>query len=323
MQTGVSYLKAGPIGGRLIRQVIQFFKKNQMSLPIHSHILIAISGGPDSTGLAHLLVHYGRKIIQKEKITLLHVNHQWRPQASDQDACFVQALGQQWNVPVLIHTLEPPPIQSGLSWEAEARKSRKLIYEHEAHQQNAIVFTAHHANDLAETVLWRVLTGAAETHSGGILFQHESEVRPFLSIQKKMIQAYLTEVEQTYQIDSTNVASRFLRARMRQELMPAIEKIFPRAIEHLMQLAFKAQEQQRQDPFQKSLTDFPYENLLKATGLKIRRSHFELFFKKTMRKEIWCGEIHLPEGWKMICEQKWKDPQVKTEKIEKWILERI
>src|SRR4051794_22839086 len=80
--------KPGPTGGALIRTVVGFLRQFQIQLPIDSHILIAVSGGADSVGLAHLLVHYGRRVIDRSKIRLLHINHGWRADESDQDEDF-------------------------------------------------------------------------------------------------------------------------------------------------------------------------------------------------------------------------------------------
>src|SRR4051812_30738153 len=106
-QLAQTYPKPGPVGGRLIREVISFLKKQNFQLPITSHILIGVSGGSDSVGLAHLLSHFGRRIVSPSQITLLHVNHGWRGKESDLDEAFVKDLGNRWGVPVVTHKLKP------------------------------------------------------------------------------------------------------------------------------------------------------------------------------------------------------------------------
>ena len=202
------------------------------------------------------------------------------------------------------------------SWEDEAREFRKEIFTREAEKftreeekHPALVFTAHQADDQAETLLWRLFTGAAQTHGGGVIFHHGVEMRPFLTCRKALIKSYLHEVGQSYREDATNQSDRFLRARMRSQLMPAIEKLFPRAIDHLVSLALSAQA---------GITNLdntpmnPYDTLIAAAGLKVRRPHFKILSEKLVAKKSWCGEIHLPGGWKLICQPP-----------EKWILERI
>lgn len=304
----LSYPKAGPLGGALIRKVIAFLKSQGFQIPVTSHILIAISGGSDSVGLAHLLIHLGRRIAPKTQVSLLHVNHGWRGEESNQDEAFIHELGAQWGVPVVAYRVNGLAQSSGVSWEEEARRVRKEIFKKEASQREAVVFTAHQADDLAETLLWRIFTGAAHTHGGGISFQHEVEVRPFLKVRKTEIQSYLQEVGVPFREDSTNGSDRFLRARMRQRLMPEVEKLFPQALGHLVALALQAQElekgQTKEPENQKMSSLLPFEMLFRAAGLKVRRSHFEFLLEKESMKEGWSGEIHLPEGWKLIREKK-------------------
>src|SRR4051812_45912614 len=85
------YPKPGPVGGRLIRTMIATLREAGVVLPITSDILCAVSGGADSLALAHLLAHYGRRIVPRprEQLTLLHINHGWRGRASNADARFV------------------------------------------------------------------------------------------------------------------------------------------------------------------------------------------------------------------------------------------
>lgn len=305
------YPKPGPIGGGLIREVISFARShNKMTLPIGSHILIGVSGGCDSVALAHLLVHFGRRIVPRSRISLLHVNHGWRGKESNADELFVKRLGKKWNVPVITHRLNFSKYHDPKkSWENEARELRKDLFARDAEKHKALVFTAHQADDQAETLLWRLFTGAASTHGGGVIFRHGVEVRPFLRCRKTLIKNYLLEVDQNYREDATNQSDRFMRARMRTELMPAIEKLFPRSIEHLVQLALSVQADR---PNLGSPPSIPYDILIKTAGLKMRRPHFETLSQKLVAKKSWCGEIHLPGGWKLICQ-----PPVK------WTLERI
>jgi tRNA(Ile)-lysidine synthetase-like protein len=295
-------------------------------------------------GLAHLLVHYGRRIVDRSQISFVHVNHQWRGDASDADAEFVQRVGERWGIPTVVRKVSPPVQGSGRSWEEEARLARKAVFAEESTRcGGARILTAHQADDLAETLLWRLFTGAAHTHGAGILFQHGMEWRPFLTIRKSMIQDYLREAGQDYREDSTNFSGRFLRAKMRSALMPEIEKIFPKGVQHLIQAAFQTQVSERY--FIDSRASYRVgselvldEILLQAGGLKLRRSHLE-FIQQKMRPEMdWQGELHLPDGWKLIREVIVKregstfadttegasDPLSSRlgAKVERWILEK-
>jgi tRNA(Ile)-lysidine synthase len=223
-------------GGRLARALVAGLKSADLSLPLSSHILCACSGGSDSTALAVALARYGRRVGPPSRITLLHVNHGWRGDESDADEEFVRRLAERLGVGFVSRGLAELP-GAGDSWEAHAREARKRIYSEEsARLGGAVVLTAHTADDQAETRLWRILTGAFDRLGSGILTRHEVEVRPLLAVRKELLRKFLLEEGETWREDSSNDDTRFLRARMRKELMPAIERLFPRAIESLNSL---------------------------------------------------------------------------------------
>ena len=99
------YPKPKEVGGHLIRRLVAFLREMEVQLPLTSHILIAISGGIDSVALAHLISHFGRRIVDKKQITFLHINHGWRGEESDQDELFIRDLSHQWKIPLIVHQL--------------------------------------------------------------------------------------------------------------------------------------------------------------------------------------------------------------------------
>ncbi len=223
------------MGGKLIRNVISAVRANALDLPLTSHILCACSGGADSVALAVLLARYGRRVGGAEQITLVHVNHGWRGKESDADEKFVRALAKRLRVGFRVHRLREKP-SKGDSWEAHARGLRKEIFALESKRRQkldgtpGLVFTAHQADDQAETRLWRFFTGATATLGAGILTRHGVEIRPLLGIRRAELVAFLAEERQTWREDLSNQDPRFLRARMRRDLMPVIETLFPGAV---------------------------------------------------------------------------------------------
>jgi len=305
--TDARYPKPGDQGGRLMRRLISFLKSRGVSLPIDSDILIAVSGGPDSVALAHLLIHFGRRVVNRSKIHLLHVNHHWRSEDSDRDEEFVKNLGDLWNVPVRLRHLSPPTLLKKESWEELAREGRKLIYLEESQQLGgALVLTGHQADDLAETILWRFFTGSLDSHGAGIFFRHESELRPLLSTRKIELLSYLQEVGQSFQVDSTNESDRFLRSRMRKVLMPEVEKLFPKAIEHLVSFALSDRVGQMGMLLQKTEQGSYLRELQKRvfeeSGVKMRRNH--------LKQVIGGKKIQLPDGWILMRESSKKPPNI-------------
>lgn len=316
-QKQISYAIPRATGGRLIRRVIRLLREYRVQLPIGSHIHIATSGGSDSIALAHLLIHYGRRVGPKAKISLLHINHGWRGKESDADEQFVRTAARRWGVKIKVVRLRPPKSGKGESWEDLARVARKKVYA-QLGEKGAVVFTAHHGDDLAETLLWRIFTGSHETHGGGIAVRTGAEVRPFLGCRKQELQQYLEEEGESWREDRTNFEGRFLRSRIRLELIPVIQRLFPKATDHLIAAALKAQA----GPIEADARDLPVLNealgaFLGAAGLRIRRAHWGSMLGAIRKDPAWHGELHLPGGWKIRREKSVKPVR------DRWVLERL
>jgi tRNA(Ile)-lysidine synthase len=319
-----AYPRPGEVGGRLIRELISFHRLQKgPALPLTSHILIAVSGGIDSMALAQLLVKYGRRVGGRKQIRLIHINHRWRGAESDADESFVRQFARNSGVGFTVVRLKAPHGEAtGESLEAKARNSRKKIFERLSQKYQAPVFTAHHADDLAETMIWRLLTGSAETHGGGIRFQHGAELRPLLRTRKETLRAFLEEEGIKWREDRTNHEGRFLRSKLRQEAMPALEGLFPRMVERLVEQALQAQ---RAIPFSGQQSGFDLSYLFQAAGLDLRRNHIT-FLKELERRvnegDSKSGEWNLPEGWKLRWEGASKKDVKRPNKRQRWILER-
>ncbi len=325
------FKKPGSQGGALIRQAIKLLRGSGVQLPITSHILIATSGGSDSIALAHLLVHYGQRVTgsgagdpNRTPITLLHINHGWRGEDSEKDARFVEGLAAKWGVGFREVRLkgQSPKDLKGESWEERAREARRKIFE-SAIAEGSTVVTAHHADDLAETVLWRLCTGTASTHGGGIAASHGGLLRPFLQVRKSQLRDYLQEEGQVWREDQTNFEGRFLRSRMREGqlgLIAQLETLFPRAVEHLTKAALEAQKKGKSRAGASSQDSLePVHALLSSAGIKARRSHFEALRHKmdsmaSANSKTW--HLDLPGGWRLTHE---KQPARKS----RWILEDL
>jgi tRNA(Ile)-lysidine synthetase-like protein len=305
------YASPRQVGGQLIRNVIGLMRSQGITLPISSHILIGVSGGADSVALAHLFVKYGRRIINPQKIRLCHFNHHWRAAESDKDELFVRELANRWAVPLEVIHLEPPSEDwAGKSWEEEARLSRneefvrlsKIRSQEQGEEGNTLILTAHHADDLAETLLWRIFTGAAQTHGAGIFYQEEGALRPFLRTRKATLLKFLEEEGVRWREDASNSEGRFMRAQMRQELLPLAESLFPRAIEHLVDLGFRCQNRNSLEPEAFDEREFdPISFLFGSAGVRARRTHWskaDCLMDSIENEKKTKGEMHLQDGWR-------------------------
>jgi len=246
----------GEAGGRLMRAIVAHWRKNQQEatpLPlIDSHILLAVSGGPDSIALAWALGRYGRRVVPREGLTLGYFDHRLRgAKASADEWGAVQEIAAKLGVPAQRAEADDRP--AGLSLEEWARAVRRRALEKMAteiesqlrypkgRKRRVWIATAHHADDVAETLIWRMCSGAkAEQHRVGILPVRGRWLRPFLSVRRALLREFLAEEGIAFVIDATNLEGSGMRARMRRELMPSLENLFPRAVDHLTASAMRA-----------------------------------------------------------------------------------
>ena len=232
-----------------------FLKKH-----LHSEnpVLIALSGGPDSLALFHLLVEYQ----QKHAITLAiaHVDHRWRAE-SQQEAAQLALLAKSYQMPFHLKTLDPNQLQGNLE---EACRGERLKFFSELCNQYGYqaVILAHHANDQAETVLKRLLEGAALTSLSGLqritVMDQLTLWRPLLRCAKADILEWLEEKGLIAFEDNTNYDPKYLRARFRTDIIPYLSQAFGKEIQNnLCHLAEETHE--LQSYFQDKLKQFPVE----------------------------------------------------------------
>jgi len=294
--------------------LVSSFKKGGPHFARDARVHIAISGGADSMALAHLLVRYGRKIVSREQISLLHINHGWRGAHSDADEAFVRELGRKWKVPVQVEKVAGKPSQKGVSWEAFARTLRKQIFEDVIESDpKAWILTAHHADDLAETVLWRLCTGAGRNQGGGILRIEGQELRPLLGFRKKELVAYLMEEKVEWREDASNLDPRFQRAKMRSSLIPVLEAIFPRAVENLALAAIDAQAPDSSGPGSR----LPVGEILAASHSRPARAQIRAL-EALLGGDESAPSVDLPGGWRIE-----RVSGKTTQRATNWILKKI
>ncbi len=225
-----SYPKPSDIGGTLIRRVIAQFKEKEFALPLQHPVLIAVSGGVDSMVLAHLLATYGRRLLSPDQISLLHFDHQWRPESATVEkklvADFARDLGVGFES-VVLDQHRQNPLSRNLEEDARLKRNAYYASRSQAGDGFAHVLTAHHADDVVETLVWRFFRGELFEQNEGILFQDNNVLRPFLKVTKDEILAYAAAEKVSFLEDPTNQDPQQMRAFFRQELKPLLLKQFP------------------------------------------------------------------------------------------------
>lgn len=211
-----------------------------MSVTTQDRILVAVSGGPDSMALFHLLWRFNPR-----KIGVFHLNHGFR-EGAWRDAEAVREYAKKLGVPAQIEEYDIIGYlsQSGESKQAGARKIRYQLLNNyaEANGYHRIAL-GHHGDDQAETVLMRILRGAGLHGLGGIPPQREPYIRPLLNVYKKEIVQYCHDSSIPYVIDESNLEPVYLRNKIRQELLPLLAREYnPEIMAQLVQLAELARE---------------------------------------------------------------------------------
>ena len=205
-------------------------------------VFIACSGGPDSSALFYLF-----KALQKKwklKLGLLHFNHKLRGRESDRDEAFVKKMACYNGLP--FYTAHKPvrliAKKEKTSLEEEARKLRYEFFIHAAKKYRIKkIAVAHTQEDQAETVLMRVMQGTGLRGLSGIRNHFKKEevifIRPLLEISKKDLLLFLKENKISFRRDRSNQSMRFVRNKIREELLPMLAREFnPRVIEAIARI---------------------------------------------------------------------------------------
>lgn len=192
-------------------------------------VVLGLSGGRDSVALLHLLVQQGCSV------HALHVHHGIRSAEADADAAFCARLCHELEVPFELQRVDVPTLatEQGVSLETAGRHARRWLLAAAARRcKGGVVALAHHADDQAETVLFRLARGAAGLR--GMQPVHEASgivwVRPMLSWRRAEITSWLQQMGQSWRDDSTNAVADVARNALRLEALPALNKALGRDV---------------------------------------------------------------------------------------------
>jgi tRNA(Ile)-lysidine synthase len=201
-------------------------------------LLVAVSGGLDSVVLLHLLRFGGFDFA----IRAAHFDHRMRA-GSAADARWVRGLCRAWGVPLIEGTAVTPP-----RGEADAREQRYAFLARAADAADEddvradAILTAHHADDQAETLLFRIARGTGIAGLRGIPARRGRIVRPLLPFSRAELAAYAGSAGLQWREDPTNRELRYARNRIRLVVLPALEAASPGAGANIARLAGRAAE---------------------------------------------------------------------------------
>jgi tRNA(Ile)-lysidine synthase len=195
-------------------------------------VLVAVSGGPDSMALLHVLALLRARLAFG--LFAHGVDHGLRPAASA-ELDLAADLARSLEVPFSRSRVSLSP---GGNLQARARTVRWEALRTAASRTGADrIATGHHADDRAETVLMRILRGTGPRGLAALPPVDGDRIRPFYRARRADIDAHVARHALPHAIDPSNRDPRFLRSRVRHEVLPMLEGLSPRVVEHLCALA--------------------------------------------------------------------------------------
>ena len=227
-----------------MNEVEQFLERNVLNWQQESYVL-AVSGGVDSMVLLEQFFQLQKKypII----ITVVHIHHHLR-QESDEEEVMVREFCRKRNLSVEVcHWEEGSSQNSGIEEKARQFRYEKLKESQQKHHASYVV-VAHHADDQVETVLMKLTRGSTLEGIAGMKpmrpFGEGYLIRPFLTVDKKVLYEYASMHQILYSEDTTNQSVAYTRNRFRQEMIPLFKKENPKFNQKIQEFTKTLQEQQ-------------------------------------------------------------------------------
>ena len=219
---------ASPRAVRLIRDVVYHATVRTAGLSTNDRVLVAVSGGPDSLVVLDALLQTtdrGGPVVHA-----LHLDHGWTPNSSMIADTVADTCRRRGVASITIKRASSTDIAKHESPEMSARRIRHACLRREAMRlKTSRIVTGHNADDQVETVLMNLARGSGPMGPRGMQQDDGQTLRPLLSIWRSEIEAYLTGLDLHAYRDPANDSPVFRRNRVRHELVPLLESIYPGA----------------------------------------------------------------------------------------------
>jgi tRNA(Ile)-lysidine synthase len=226
----------------IIEKVGETIKQHRL-LKRGDSVLVALSGGPDSVALLHLLCEFKAKY--RINLAVAHLDHGIRREsASEREFCRrlcrrlkVKFHSKKVNVPALSE-------KTGLSLEEAGRQARYDYFDCLCQRFGySRVATGHTADDSVETIIFNMIRGSGLRGIAGIPAKRGKIIRPLIDIGKDEIVRWLKASRIEYIIDRTNLSTAFARNMIRRRIIPQLEKLNPKARRNILRMAKIAAEE--------------------------------------------------------------------------------
>ena len=312
-------------------QIMQTIAANNL-IGVNRSILVGVSGGPDSICLLHLL----SSLFQQITYYGVYIDHNLRPKETPAERELVETLCRTLSIEFIHRSIDVTSEmdKTGESPEACARKLRYHALEKIRQSLGAgLIAVGHTCDDQVEEVLIRLIRGTGLKGLSGMEYTSGRVIRPLLDISKPEILSYLEENNFKYCEDSSNKSSRFLRNRVRHDLLPILERDFNPAIRQTILKTTKILKDEER--YLHDQTEKAYEELVSSSGIRdmkqfsLVRNNFQQIHPALQRRVIeklcWnigCkpnhvliediitlgdsgktgSETHLPDGFRVVNE---------------------
>jgi len=208
----------------------KFRKAVKGMISLGGRVLVAVSGGPDSVVLLHLF----KKISLENsniKLAIAHLNHLSRGEDSNKDSVFVVELGKKIKLDIFVEEIDVSLLRKNIntSFQESARLIRYDFLRRTFNKwKGDLIALGHNADDQAETVLINLLRGSGLLGLTGIRAQRDIFIRPLHGCFRSEIDDYIYVHDLKYRSDETNFESKYLRNKVRLELIPYLELYNPK-----------------------------------------------------------------------------------------------
>lgn len=222
----------------MLEFITAYIEQHQL-LPDQGRVVVAVSGGADSLCLLHLLHRLcgpGQRY-SAVQLHVAHLDHQLRGEVGESDAACVARIAEDWGLPVTLGSCDVARLarEERRSLEEAARVARYHFLREVA--QGAPIAVAHHQDDQVETLILHWLRGGGIVSMVGLRPRQRDIIRPLLCISRADTLAYCQQYQLAPLEDASNADTRFLRNRVRHEVLPLLASINPGIRETLIRNA--------------------------------------------------------------------------------------
>jgi len=230
------------------KQILDTIDRYELIQP-NQHIVLGLSGGPDSVCLFHVLLEASSEAGRGWTIHPVHINHKLRPGAAEADQAYVENLCRASGCPCRTFVCDCNAIAKAekMTSEEAGRKARYETFAAVAEEleksgiprENICIAVAQNADDQAETILFRLLRGAGVDGLSGIRYMRTDEkgyrvVRPLLDVKREDILEYCSSHDLSPCMDHTNEEAVYTRNKIRLRLIPYLQQEYNPAIKDTM-----------------------------------------------------------------------------------------